>query len=286
MRSKTELPWNTYLRSATEAHGTNTINASVRGSCRSWRKTRSAVARVICRLTFAPPLRGGGMPARAPRSPSTTERFGVVWARAPPSRSSTGSRSAPPRPLHGSRREASSRRRRATERLPELVPEDRVEPNGGLVEDEHVAACRAALWRARRGRADRPRAGRRASSQTGSTPRLRSTRRSAPAERRATAAKYSRFSRVVRSRYTDGAWVTYATRRGGRVRPQPHRDGDFARLDDLDADDRTHERRLAGAVRAEQTGDPPRGDVEREPSRTSLPPRRTRSARTATALAI
>ena len=57
-------------------------------------------------------------------------------------------------------------------------------------------------------------------------------------------------------------------------------DGDLARLDDLHADDRAHQRRLAGSARPEQAGHGPGRDVQESPGRTSVPPRRTRRSRT------
>ena len=44
-------PLKTYRSSATSTQGTITSMAIVRGSRRSWERTRSAVARVICGLT-------------------------------------------------------------------------------------------------------------------------------------------------------------------------------------------------------------------------------------------
>ena len=62
-----------------------------------------------------------------------------------------------------------------------------------------------------------------------------------------------------------------AGRRAGREAVH----GDLARLDDLHADDRAHQGRLAGAARAQQAGDDAASDVGETPGRTSLPPRRT-----------
>ena len=95
------------------AHGTTSSSAIVRGSWRSWRSTRAAVASVIRALIAPPPLRSirrrnASLEVVARRSARAARR-GVVGGqdRAVAHQQQLG-RSARPRPSRGSRRAASS----------------------------------------------------------------------------------------------------------------------------------------------------------------------------------
>ena len=232
----------------------------MRRSRLSWSSTRRATASVIERF----------MPHRLPRpGPGTPTRRRVVPVR---SSSAAGVSSAisPPSRISSSRshRSASSitwldtisaapAAGELVERVPQLAAQHRVEPDGRLVEHQHLRACVSSATAS--DTRDRCPPDSCPASESESSPRPTVSARALRSRRRPTPSTEAKNSQVLPDRQVGvdarrlGDVADPAPQRGAAGRLAEHRDR--AALDDLHADDAAHQRRLAASRRSEQPGD-------------------------------
>ena len=193
--------------------GTTISRATVRGSRRSWRSTRSAMARWRARSSGHPPARSAaGRPRRDPRRRSAARSASGVsdGDERRPRASAAAGRTRPPRPSRGSRRGAwCPSRRQGVERAPEVAPQHRVEarpwarpaPAAPGSPSRATASDTRVRWPPGHAPHD-------LAAAVGEADRLQRRARRRRAGAPTTRAKWRRFSRTVRSAYTEGAWVT------------------------------------------------------------------------------
>ena len=225
---------------------------------------RAAPSRPSTRaLTAPPPSRSRrGRPRRGParRSPRAV-RPASSWRSSRPSRISSSSSHS--RASSITWLETSSvvpARASVVEGAPQLGPQDGVEADGRLVEHQHLGLAEQRRRRARRASAGRRRASRPGAARAPPRPTVSITAAIALAVRPTTAREVAQVLLdaevgVDRGRLGDVADPAAQRRRAGRL--AEHRDA--AAGDDLDADDRPHQRRLAAAARPEQAGHRSRG---------------------------
>ena len=276
MRSKTGEPENTNLISVTSTTGTTSTSAIVRGSCRSCRSTRAAVAPAIRMLMPTPPEEESGfevaLPGALPQTVGCERRKQAAVAQEQQRIAAVGL-------VHHVTGDKEGRAGvgQRVEKLPEVSPQHRVESDGRLVQDEQL---RPAEQRCPERDPGPLPAGEAVDDAVLPLPADR-PRRSSPRRARGRPRGCARSSEVLadgqiavdRWRLGDVADTTAQLARPRR--PIEHHD--LARVDDLHADDRTDQCRLAGAARTRSPVTEPAATSSERSRRTTFRPRDTRS---------
>ena len=161
MPSKTGVSLKIQASSPSRTHGTTSISPMVRWSARSWASTRPAVARVRCSVHRAASSARSMRDRKAPSAsaaPVRASSSGRVVVGEDLALAQQQEPVAAARLVHDVARheQRTPLGRKAVEQVPQVATQDRVEPDGGLVEDQQLGVADEGGRRARRGSAGRP----------------------------------------------------------------------------------------------------------------------------------